>query len=408
MSNFTQFVGGGGGATPIGQLVPAFANGDTFTDSTGATYLCTGKTVLPSAAPIAALLPHMQVFGLPSMLPLNITTTGMAVDSTGSYYVVTYGDATNVLVSQNSGKTWAAVPHGMAGTANDVAWGAGVFVVVGGAGNASLVTAVSANNGSTFTASTIPAPGAFNGSSRIAFGNNMFVATIPSTNSSYAVATAPATGTGFTFQASPQATTNGPAQVAYCAAAGLWLIQNDGGGAAYFTSPTCATGTYTARTFPGSMQNPSSVGNAVIAIDASGYNIYRTVDGVNWTNTTPVYGNLTQGNPTYTGKLRSNSGGAMAFLSLTNFDQSFFTTTDGQSWVRRWNAVNVGGAINTSSWFLGAGNSLVALPANGSSTAMYSNTFLSTCDLVGSTTRLYYSYVSGASYNGPMAYVRIC
>lgn len=152
MSDLREFIGGGGSQIGDAEYLPD--SGTIYKRANGDELSRSGTVMLASNYPLAAKVESLMVHGVSIVtLPVSFAKiTGCACNGSGTI-VLCYNDATNVLVSTNSGATWALVAHNIGGgqPAYSVEWTGSKFIVAGGQ-NTTTIRSSYSTNASAFTA----------------------------------------------------------------------------------------------------------------------------------------------------------------------------------------------------------------------------------------------------------------
>lgn len=96
--------------------------GAYYDDNVGR-WLRSGVSILAGEYPEAIKLPQLQLFGVPPNVgPTgNNTVYDVATDGAGNY-VICFNSTTNVYVSQDGGRNWTTLAHGLGLNCNSAAW----------------------------------------------------------------------------------------------------------------------------------------------------------------------------------------------------------------------------------------------------------------------------------------------
>lgn len=283
MSTMSQFFSSsGGGGVGLGQstIFPMYGTtGFPVTIGTQ-TYLSSGTYTLPANADSAVqAMDHLKLF--------NTTQSSSALMFRGATVVASNGAGTcvavsgessvnNVSYSTDNGATWTTVAVGGTSSWSSVVWTGTNFVVAGTPGT-SANGVYRSTNGSTWTQATAtinePCVALVNGG-----GGNLLYLTGSLSGYHYYSTNHGASWTQFAPNGSGTLYSG-------MALNGTWLTFN--GAITYYTSTFAAPGTQTARTGPTAIgaANPYFMASNTtsLAVAAAGANLYKTTDGINWT-----------------------------------------------------------------------------------------------------------------------------
>ncbi len=278
---------------------------------------------------------------------LGTTANLNGVTHDGTRWLAVSSNAT--VVTSTNGTDWTFFTSTGGGSANAVAFGAGVFVSAGGSG----VIRTSGDGGFNWTAATSNA-----GTSNlldVVFLNDQFIAV----GTAGTVVTSPDGVTPWTARVSNAGATN-LHSVTYQAATGKYLVGTAGGASGYLTS---TDGGVTWTSFPltnntGNIRSVLFANNQFVGAGSTG-NIFTSPDGTTWTPRQSVTART----------MRDFAYGDGRYVAVSNSSAAFATSTDGVTWTAGTNAAGSGSSLNAVAYgngiFVAVGGGLIATTTDG-------------------------------------------
>ena len=400
----------GGGAYQIGDAAYIPDSGTVITKPDQTKFLRSGTVALSSLYPLAAKIESLMAHGTGiSTLPATTSITAYAYDGNNTV-VLCYGDTTNVMVSTNKGVSFSLVPHNLGIAATSVIRTSTRFIVAGCDGT--NVKCSYSTTGATFTAGgTMP----FTGSAGTKMAWDGAIAVIAVSQNGVATSTVFTTTDGVTLTARTI-----PAQVystsstvrIICnpsAGANRWLLVGVGNkGAARSTAADAST--WESVVLPVTTIVSTSVGLGLF-VCATATNFYTSPTGAtgSWTataNQQMTNSSSVSGAFGVAGDMSIQFDGTRFLIGttssyVTTFSQQFAYTTDFKNFTTRQTIPQSIGTNNSS--YLTAvpiSTNLLLLPAAASSPSnsyIYAANWFTSSEYIGSSAPFWMAQVAGGA-----------
>lgn len=410
MSNINQFMSGGGYLVGDAAYFPD--SGTVLGRSDGSVFLRSGTVALTSIYPLTAGVESLMAHGTGiSTLPATASITAYAYDGNNTV-VLCYGDATNVMVSTNKGVSFSLIPHNLGIAATSVIRTGTRFIVAGCDGT--NVKCSYSTAGVTFTAGgTI----AFNGSpgTRMSWDGSIAVIALSwagQTTNTILTTTDGATLTARTIPAQIYSTSPSTVRIICNPSAGAnrWLLVGVGNTVAARSTAADAS-TWESVVLPVTTITSTSVGLGLF-VCATGSNFYTSPTGAtgSWTATAnqQITNNLSiSGAFGVAGDMSIQFDGARFLIGTTtsfssSFSQQFAYTTDFKNFTTRQTIPQSIGTANNYSYLtvVPVGANLLLLPAFASSPSnsyIYAANWFTSSEYIGSSAPFWMAQVTGGA-----------